>query len=73
MGSGTRPVQTQLLYNITIKKTATGVLPATAGSPAAAGRSTAAGVTTIGGFNVSNLMGITRRKIDIGKKITFYF
>jgi hypothetical protein len=28
---------------------------------------------TLGGFNVSNLMGITRRKIDIGKKITFYF
>jgi hypothetical protein len=27
----------------------------------------------VGGFNVSNLMGITRRKIDIGKKITFYF
>jgi hypothetical protein len=27
----------------------------------------------LGGFNVSNLMGITRRKIDIGKKITFYF
>jgi hypothetical protein len=26
-----------------------------------------------GGFNVSNLMGITRRMIDIGKKITFYF
>jgi hypothetical protein len=28
---------------------------------------------TLGGFNVSNLMGITRRMIDIGKKITFYF
>ncbi len=28
---------------------------------------------TIGGFNVSNLMGIKRRMIDIGKKITFYF
>ncbi len=28
---------------------------------------------TVGGFNVSNLMGITWRKIDIGKKITFYF
>jgi hypothetical protein len=27
----------------------------------------------LGGFNVSNLMGITRRIIDIGKKITFYF
>jgi hypothetical protein len=27
----------------------------------------------LGGFNVSNLMGITRRKIDIGKLITFYF
>ncbi len=27
----------------------------------------------LGGFNVSNLMGITRRMIDIGKKITFYF
>ncbi len=27
----------------------------------------------IGGFNVSNLMGITRRMIDIRKKITFYF
>ncbi len=27
----------------------------------------------VGGFNVSNLMGITRRMIDIGKKITFYF
>ncbi len=27
----------------------------------------------IGGFNVSNLMGIKRRMIDIGKKITFYF
>jgi hypothetical protein len=26
----------------------------------------------VGGFNVSNLVGITRRKIDIGKKITFY-
>jgi hypothetical protein len=25
------------------------------------------------GFNVSNLMGIKRRMIDIGKKITFYF
>jgi hypothetical protein len=25
------------------------------------------------GFYVSNLMGITRRMIDIGKKITFYF
>ncbi len=24
-------------------------------------------------FNVSNLMGIKRRMIDIGKKITFYF
>ncbi len=28
---------------------------------------------TVGGFNVSNLMVITRRKIDIGEKITFYF
>ncbi len=28
---------------------------------------------TLGGFNVSNLMGNTRRMIDIGKKITFYF
>jgi hypothetical protein len=28
---------------------------------------------TLGGFNVSNLMGIKRRMIDIGKKITFYF
>jgi hypothetical protein len=28
---------------------------------------------TVGGFNVSNLMGITRRIIDIGKKMTFYF
>jgi hypothetical protein len=28
---------------------------------------------TIEGFNVSNLMGIKRRMIDIGKKITFYF
>ncbi len=27
----------------------------------------------LGGFNVSNLMGITRRIIDIGKKMTFYF
>jgi hypothetical protein len=27
----------------------------------------------VGGFNVSNLMGITRRMIDIVKKITFYF
>jgi hypothetical protein len=27
----------------------------------------------VGGFNVSNLMGITWRKIDIGKRITFYF
>jgi hypothetical protein len=27
----------------------------------------------LGGFNVSNLMGITRRMIDIGKKITFTF
>jgi hypothetical protein len=27
----------------------------------------------IGGFNVSNYMGIKRRMIDIGKKITFYF
>jgi hypothetical protein len=25
------------------------------------------------GFNVSNLMGIKRRMIDIGKKITFFF
>jgi hypothetical protein len=30
-------------------------------------------ICTIGGFNVSNLMGIERRMIDIGKKITFYF
>jgi hypothetical protein len=28
---------------------------------------------TVGGFNVSNLMGVKRRKIAIGKKITFYF
>jgi hypothetical protein len=28
---------------------------------------------TLGGFNVSNLMGIKRRMIDIGKKITFFF
>ncbi len=28
---------------------------------------------TIGGFNVSNLIGIKRRMIDIGKKITCYF
>jgi hypothetical protein len=28
---------------------------------------------TVGGFNVSNLMGIKRRMIDIGKKTTFYF
>jgi hypothetical protein len=28
---------------------------------------------TVGGFNVSNLMGIKRRMIDIGKKKTFYF
>ncbi len=27
----------------------------------------------VGGFNVSNLMGIKWRMIDIGKKITFYF
>ena len=27
----------------------------------------------IRGFNVSNLMGITRRITDIGKKMTFYF
>ncbi len=27
---------------------------------------------TVGGFNVSNLMGIKWRMIDIGKKITFY-
>jgi hypothetical protein len=27
----------------------------------------------VGGFNVSNLMGIKRRMIDFGKKITFYF
>jgi hypothetical protein len=27
----------------------------------------------VGGFNVSNLMGIKRRMIDIGKKITIYF
>ncbi len=27
----------------------------------------------LGGFNVSNLMGITQRKIDICKKTTFYF
>jgi hypothetical protein len=27
----------------------------------------------LGGFNVSNLMGIKRRMIDIWKKITFYF
>jgi hypothetical protein len=31
------------------------------------------GHSTLGGFNVSILMGITRRMIDIGKKITFYF
>ncbi len=31
------------------------------------------GKLALGGFNVSNLMGITRRMIDIGKKITFYF
>jgi hypothetical protein len=31
------------------------------------------GRPTLGGFNVSNLMGITRRMIDIVKKITFYF
>ncbi len=31
------------------------------------------GKCLLGGFNVSNLMGITRRMIDIGKKITFYF
>ncbi len=30
-------------------------------------------ICTIGGFNVSNLMGIKRRMMDIGKKITFYF
>ncbi len=30
-------------------------------------------VCILGGFNVSNLMGITRRMIDIVKKITFYF
>ena len=28
---------------------------------------------TIGGFNVSNLMGIKRRMIDIGKKLLFNF
>jgi hypothetical protein len=28
---------------------------------------------TVGGFNVSKLMGIKRRMIYIGKKITFYF
>jgi hypothetical protein len=28
---------------------------------------------TLGGFNVSNLMGIKRRMINIGKKITFTF
>jgi hypothetical protein len=27
----------------------------------------------LGGFNVSNLMGIKQRMIDIDKKITFYF
>ena len=27
----------------------------------------------IRGFNVSNIMGIKLRMIDIGKKITFYF
>ena len=31
------------------------------------------GACVLGGFNVSNLMGIKRRMIDIGKKITFYF
>ncbi len=30
-------------------------------------------VVSLGGFNVSNLMGIKRRIIDIGKKIAFYF
>ncbi len=30
-------------------------------------------VCFLGGFNVSNLMGIKRRAIDIGKKIIFYF
>ncbi len=28
---------------------------------------------TVGGFNVSNLMGIKRRMIDIGKKLLFTF
>jgi hypothetical protein len=28
---------------------------------------------TVGGFNVSNLIGIKRRMIDISKRITFYF
>jgi hypothetical protein len=28
---------------------------------------------TVGGFNVSNLMGIKRRMIDVGKKKTFFF
>ncbi len=30
-------------------------------------------ICTLGGFNVSNLMGIKRRMIDIGKKLTIYF
>jgi hypothetical protein len=34
---------------------------------------TSKALCTVGGFNVSNLMGITWRMIDIGKKITFYF
>jgi hypothetical protein len=30
-------------------------------------------IPPLGGFSVSNLMGIKRRTIDIGNKITFYF
>jgi hypothetical protein len=37
------------------------------------GRESAHSGCRVGGFNVSNLMGIKRRMIDIGKKITFYF
>jgi hypothetical protein len=36
-------------------------------------RESADGSWRVGGFNVSNLMGIKRRMIDIWKKITFYF
>jgi hypothetical protein len=44
-----------------------------AGKGSNKGRESAHRGCRVGGFNVSNLMGIKHRMIDIGKKITFYF